>query len=137
MTYNEAIASFGLPLQLAYLNDVRRLLAEEIEREREENSDQELLRTFCAQLFSAGLLEDVLRIWAAKNCNFDTFCGLDVQFLCGAGLLPTKQYLAASAEPNAAEALAYVEGCEQGGNFDKFTPAIWLAHAQRYYGLIP
>ena len=111
------------------------MLAEEIEREKQEVGEQELLRTYCSQLFSIGVVEDSLPIWTAKNCNFDTFCGLDVQFLCGAGLQLTKEFFANSTVPAAVEALAYLTECEQAGDFAKFTPAVWLAHARAYYRL--
>jgi hypothetical protein len=135
MTSEEAIQQFGLPASKASREAILQLLQAEIEREREEIGDQELLRTFCAQLFSIGSVEDALPIWAAKNCNFDTMCGLDVQFLCGAGLQSTKEFLAASATPSAADALEYLAKCERGGDFADFTPARWLAHARFYYKL--
>lgn len=135
MTSDEAIQQFGLPAQLAHRELILRLLAEEIEREDQETGDQELLRTFCAQLFSIGRVEDSLPIWTAKACNFDTMLGLDVQFLCGAGLQVTREFLATSPAPAAPEALKYLSKCEQAGDFAEFTPDNWLAHARSYYGL--
>ena len=58
---------------------------------------EEMLRTLCIQLFSLGVAEDSLLIWDAKQSSFDAGCGLDVQFLCGAGLEATKEFLSGSA----------------------------------------
>ena len=135
MTSEEAIQQFGLPAQATHREVILHLLEKEIEREHQEIGDQELLRTFCAQLFSIGRVEDSLIIWSAKACNFDTMCGLDVQFLCGAGLRRTKEYLADAPAPTAADALEYLGKCEQAGDFTEFTAAKWLAHARLYYGL--
>ena len=137
MTSDDAIQRFGLPARPEHRHDILRLLSEEFAREKQEEGDQELLRAFCAQLFSLGLVEDSLPIWSAKNCNFDTMCGIDVQFLCGAGLASTREFLAGSSAPAASEALGYLTHCEQTGDFAEFTPAKWLAHARYYYGLDP
>jgi hypothetical protein len=135
MTSDEAIQQFGLPAQLEHREAIVRLLAQEVERELQETGNHESLRTFCAQLFSIGRVEDSLPIWSAKSCNFDTMCGLDVQFLCGAGLENTKEFLTASSAPTAADALKYLIECERTGDFTEFTPAKWLSHARFYYGL--
>lgn len=133
MTSDDAIQQFGLPTQPAHRETLLRLLSEEIEREQAETGDQELLRTLCAQLFSIGTAEDSLAIWAAKDCNFDTMCGIDVQFLCGAGLEATKEFLATSSAPVAAHALKYLVECEQSGDFLEFSPAKCLSEARFYY----
>jgi hypothetical protein len=41
----------------------------------------------------AGRLEDVLLFWGAKEASFDAMCSIDVQLLCGSGLVRTKTYL--------------------------------------------
>src|SRR5215203_4766230 len=108
MTTDEAIEQFGLPASQPSRDAICSLLGAELERERSEEGDQELLRALCAQLFSIGKVEDSLLIWEAKGCNFDAMCGIDVQFLCGAGLQPTKDFLAASNDPSASNALWYL-----------------------------
>jgi hypothetical protein len=57
------------------------------------------------QLFSLGVAEDALLVWDAKQSSFDAGCGLDVQFLCGAGLAATKGYLAKSSAQTASAAI--------------------------------
>jgi hypothetical protein len=115
--------------------EIRRLLEEEIEREEREVGDQWLLQALCVLLFSLGVVDDAPLIWVAKSCNFDTMCGLDVQFLCGAGLLPTKVFLAELATPEAREALSYLTECEQGGDFIDWSPAGYLTYYRRYFRL--
>ena len=47
------------------------------------------------QLFANGDVTDSLPIWRAKRSGQDLFTMLDNQFLCGAGLQPTTDFLAA------------------------------------------
>ena len=79
------------------------------------------MKLCCVQLFNAGPLDDVLRIWAAKQASFDAGCWIDVQLLCGAGLAETKAYLAADGSDAAAAALDCLLRCEQVGDFTDFT----------------
>lgn len=137
MTYEQALQTFGLPASPGDRDKIRRLLTEEIERAREWEDEEEMLRTLCIQLFSLGVAEDALLIWDAKRSNFDAGCGLDYQFLCGAGLQATKEFLASSRAPNAADALTYLMECEQADGFSNFSPSKWVAHYRRYYGLDP
>ena len=135
MTSNEALQKFGLPASLHHRDAIRQLLAEEIERERRGESGEEMLRTLCVQLFSLGVAEDAILIWHAKRSSFDAGCGLDVQFICGAGLAATKEYLANSDAPSASAALEYVMKCEQTGDFEDWAPQASVDRYRRYYGL--
>ena len=85
-----ALCRFGLPAKRVDRPAITAALEEQIRLEADEVGDQFLMRLLCAQLFSLGAVEDSLLIWRAKRCNFDTHCGIDVQFLCGAGLERTK-----------------------------------------------
>ena len=133
MTYTEALQKFGFPASPTHRDEIRQLLAEEIERERNGGSGEEMLRTLCLQLFSLGVADDSLLIWDAKQSSFDAGCGLDVQFLCGAGLDITKQFLAKSATKAASAALEYLGECEKTGDFDGWTPHKTIADYQKYY----
>ncbi len=135
MTYTDALKKFGLPALPSDRDEIRRLLVEETQRERDGCAGEEMLRTLCLQLFSLGTVEDSILIWEAKESSFDANCGLDVQFLCGAGLLATKEFLAGSANPSAADALAYLLKGEKSGDFADWSPQKCLADYQRYYGL--
>ena len=90
---NAALARFGLPARPEDRDAIIAALDEQVRLEADEEGDQFLMRLLCVQLFSLGQVEDSLRVWRAKLCNFDTHCGIDVQFVCGAGLEPTKAYL--------------------------------------------
>src|SRR5581483_10198345 len=122
MSYEEALQKFGLPALPVNRDEIRRLLEEEIERERRGESGEEILRTLCVQLFSLGVVEDALLIWDAKHSSFDAGCGLDIQFLCGAGLNSTKEFLSKSSAKTASAALEYLAACEQAGDFQDWTP---------------
>ena len=45
-------------------------------------------------LFSIGNVEDSVLIWKAKMINFDVGCMIDVEFLFGAGIKETLEYIA-------------------------------------------
>jgi hypothetical protein len=126
-----ALARFGLPAKLADRSEIIAGLEEEITRDEE--CDETLMRLLCAQLFSLGVAEDSLLIWRAKSLNFDTFCGIDVQLLCGAGLEQTKAFLADAGTEDAAKALEYLGEAEESGDFDGFDLEKALAEHRSYY----
>ena len=135
MNVSDSLARFGLVPADEALPEIRLLLEGEAEAERDgQPREEDLALLCCVQLFSRGLAEDILRIWAAKRSGFDLGCYLDVQFLCGAGLARTKASLQSRPEPQAAEALAYIKSCENSGDFDEFTPEGHLAHYRTYFG---
>lgn len=113
-----ALSKFGLPSKLVNHAAIVAELEDQIGLEDDEVGDQFLMRLLSAQLFSIGLVEDSILIWRAKSCNFDTGLGIDVQFLCGAGLENTKEYLYHDGSDLALEALHYINECES--DFLKF-----------------
>ena len=133
MTEDEAIARYGVPPSDADVEEIRKLLADETERCRANAGDEPLLRLYCLMLFSKADMLDAVPIWRAKRANFDAFCGVDVQFVCGSGYAETKAYLAASTDPDAKEALDYLVRCEP--DFRNWTPLGHLLNWKRYYGL--
>src|ERR1700750_999148 len=64
-------------------------------------------------------IEDCLLIWKAKNVDFDTYCGFDIQLMVFAGVESTIHYLETSQSPVAKEALAYLRNCDAVGDFDE------------------
>src|SRR4029077_373969 len=121
MTAAESLQQFGLPPSDEALPRIRELLAgggaaERCGRAREED----LALLCCAQLFSRALPEDILRIWDAKCAGTDLGDYLDAEMLCGGGLDAAKGFLAASSDPAAAAALAYLVGREKLGHFEDF-----------------
>ena len=68
-------------------------------------------------LFLLGQLEDVELLWQAKTANFDTGSSFDIQFLVGAGVVPTMAYLQSIQQEWAEKARTYIEKCEQAGDF--------------------
>jgi hypothetical protein len=126
-----ALIRFGLPAKPADRSAIIAALEEQICREADEAGDQFLMRLLCAQLFSLGVAEDALLVWRAKSCNFDTHCGIDVQFLCGAGLEQTKEFLRGEGSDAALEALNYIAKCES--DFAEFTVERVLQQAQTFY----
>ena len=93
MNSEELISKYGLPARKESREEIRALLRIEIEKEVEdEEGDTDTFRCLIAQLFSIGNVEDFTLIWEAKSISFDLMCGMDVQFLCGAGLNETIEY---------------------------------------------
>jgi hypothetical protein len=138
VTNAEIFQRYGLPAAPEHREEIRQLLSEEITRasqSEEQCEDAERLRLLCVQLFGMGNVEDSLLIWQAKTITFDTFCGLDIQFLCGAGLETTKVFLQASSDLRASDALEYLLECETTGDFLDWTPQQWLANYHNYFGV--
>jgi hypothetical protein len=129
-----ALARHGLPAKPADRPAIIAALEDQIRLEADEAGDQDLMRLLCAQLFSLGLAEDSLRVWRAKQCNFDTHCAIDVQFLCGAGLAQTKEFLACANGDDARDALSYISDCESKGNFADFSVRGVIERARAYFG---
>ena len=68
-----------------------------------------------------GLHQDVrdsLLLWRTKQLTFDTFCEFDVQLVAFAGINQTLAYLRSLPDPEAVEAVDYLQQCQAAGNFD-------------------
>lgn len=135
MTHEEALQKFGLPALPHYRDEIRQLLAKEIELDRKGKSSAEMLRTLSLQLFSIGMVEDSLLIWEAKQSSFDASFTVDIQTICGSGLTETKEYLAQLTDPSAKEALEYLIECEQAGDFRGWKPQSSIDTYREYYAL--
>jgi hypothetical protein len=135
MNVDESLRRFGLVPSDEALPAIRALLAAEAEAERNDSGrEEDLALLCCVQLFSRGLLEDVERIWDAKQSGFDLGSSLDVQFLCGAGLAETKRFLAKGPFLAAANALTDIEKAERAGTFIDFSPKAHLQTYREYFG---
>ncbi|NHZ39213.1 hypothetical protein [Massilia aquatica] len=136
MTLEDSIKLYGLrPPAREQLDQIRNRLAEETEQERrvQGKGDTELAKLCCVQLFSHGMLEDILRIWHAKTASMDAYCGIDIQLLCGAGLNATKEYLQKTDSDSAQQALLRIAECESAGDFDGFTIDGQMGFYEDYY----
>jgi len=134
MTDDNAIERFGLPAARGHRGELRSLLEAELAKIAEGEADESLIKCLAAQLFSIGEVEDSLRIWQAKSASFDLMCGLDVQFLCGAGIEQTRGYLAGHDSGEAREVLKYLDECIAAGDFADWTPGQWIEQTRCYYG---
>lgn len=136
MTIEESLRRFGIVPTDESLPIIRKLLAREAAAERAgQPREDDLALLCCVQLFSRGLLEDVLPIWDAKQSGMDLGCVIDVEFLCGAGIDETKRFLAGHPSASAADALAYIEECESG-HFAAFCAAEHLYRYKEYFGVV-
>lgn len=135
MTDEDAIKQFGLPSAPEYRDAIRAAFEAEMVKEDAEEGDHELIKCLSVQLFSIGNVEDSLFIWKTKSSSFDFMLGLDVQFMCGAGVEDTKEYLRGLKSEVGAEALEYLEECIDGGDFDDWTPEKWISYYRFYYHL--
>jgi len=61
---------------------------------------------------------DCLIIWKAKNIDYDSYSGVDIQLIAFAGVAPTISFLQTIAADDAKDALEYVQACFIGGDFD-------------------
>ena len=133
MTCDEALAKFELVPQLSQLDEIRQALLDEMKWRRQDEDDGEdhddLLLVLCVQLFAAGQVEDSLNVWRAKQNDFDAACYIDGEFLCGAGLKKTIDYLEQQNTEESLEVLDYVLLKDWEG----FTPEEHLEHYRRYF----
>lgn len=65
-----------------------------------------------------GQVQDCLCIWEAKECDFDTRCGLDIQTMMFAGVEHTIAFLRGRKDEQGQRALRYVMECLEAGNLD-------------------
>ena len=137
MNPSNALQKFGLPSSAEHREAILDAIESQLNMVFEGDPDAELGRCLVAQLFSIGAVEDSLVIWRMKSSGFDCACGIDVQFVCGAGVDETIRFLEQSNDPDAAEALDYLRGCIGSGDFDSWTPAIHVGYYRYYYGLDP
>lgn len=135
MDEDTSLRRYGLRPSADELNEVREILRAEVllECRQQGDGDRELMKLCCVQLFNAGGLDDVMRIWEAKESSWDAYCAIDVQLMCGHGLEQTKAYLAANASGSAAAALAYLLECEKAGDFHNFSVQQWSIGYSEYY----
>lgn len=115
---------------------LRALLAHEVAfRDSDEDDPGDAFDNlyWCALLLhQLGRLEDVLPLWRAKMTNFDTGCGMDIQFLVGPGVERTLAYLVESSEPDAAKAYECIAKCHAAGELGAMDE--WLALRRAYFG---
>jgi hypothetical protein len=135
MDEDELVARYGLHPAGPALGEIRKLLDDVGGVGLD--ADALAIKLLCVQLFNNGSVDDVLRIWRAKESGWDAHALIDVQLLCGAGLQATKQYLAAVADDEGPAALEYISRCEAAGDFDGFSPAEHSAWYGNYYGTTP
>jgi len=135
MTEDEVIKDFGLIPKSQELPRIRQLLIDETTRGKQHNGNEALIKLFCIQLFAAANVEDSLLIWRAKQSNFNSGVGNDVQLMCGAGLKMTQDYLRELQSDEASKALGYLNSCEKAGDFRNWSPAAYLDSWRRYYRL--
>jgi hypothetical protein len=63
-------------------------------------------------------IEDSLKIWEAKNTDFDTYCGLDIQLVPFFGVKETIEFLSKQTTKEGKKAFEYVNKCSECGDFD-------------------
>ena len=63
-------------------------------------------------------IEDSLKIWEAKNTDFDTYCAVDIQLVPFAGVKETIAFLKIQSTEEGKQALDYVTDCAKCGDFD-------------------
>lgn len=103
------------PFALALLNKFIQL------RKHPENENYIAMEDLMLASFILGMhqqIEDCLKVWEAKNVDFDSFCGVDIQLVPFAGVAETIAYLSTQTGQEADKALEYVLECKKSGDFD-------------------
>ena len=84
---------------------------------------------WCAlYLYRIGEIDDMELMWRAKTINFDLYCAFDVQFLVGAGVDQTLEYLESK---GLGEAKTYMLECRDAGAFDNLEQ--WYDSRKAYF----
>ena len=135
MNCDEALDRFGLPSEPGHREALLVLLEEGRGKAGQGEEDADLLRCLCAQLLSIGDVRDSLPIWRAKSASFDLMCGLDVQFLCGAGVNATRAYLGSIGTKESDEALECLDQCVAAGDFMDWSPEQCVLFYRRYFSV--
>jgi hypothetical protein len=132
---DEHLKRFGLSPRLDDLPAIREILREEarLEHARQGAGDTDVMKLCCVQLFCAGQISDALEIWRASTVSMDAHAAIDIQTMCGAGLLPTKRYLADLKTEEAAAALSELSENEEFGLFEEFSVDDYLEAWREYY----
>jgi hypothetical protein len=128
---------YGLCPPADRLPSIRAILRGEIAREssRQGDGNTRLMRLCCVQLFWHGDLADVFLIWQAKGSSFDAACSIEIQLLCGSGLVPVQRYLRERGTIEASGILERLLACEAAGDFLDFTPTAFKKQLAGYYGV--
>ncbi len=130
--YKEIDASF----QREYHSLLRELFKKEMiyRANDNENDDGEYFESiyWCSLfLYKIGAVDDVNILWKAKNIDFDTYCAFDIQFLVGAGLDETIEYLQSKSDQDSKKALHYILECKAAGDFAYMEK--WFEFRENYF----
>jgi hypothetical protein len=131
LTTEEHLGTYGFVPADEDLPAIRALLDRELTARGEGTAVDDLALLCCVQLFSRGHFEDIGRIWAAKNTDFDFDCMIEAHLLCGAGVDATKAHLKAQSDPELLAALANIEAW--GDELDDFEPSSHLEFYRGYF----
>lgn len=112
---------------------VRYLVEQEmLDHQIDEGGIGENIKLCAYLLYKLGQVEDSLLLWRAKNTNFDTLCGIDVQLLVGAGVEQTLAFLRTQDTEEAQAAIEYIEECVETGDFKDLDG--YRAYVERCFG---
>ena len=117
-----------------FLPLLRELFQLEVDYRSDESNDGDYFENIywvALFLYQFGELDDVIPMWRGKHTNMDTGRGFDIQFLVGAGVETTLDYLQDHADQESTRIAAYLSACKEAGDFDDLEG--WLASRIRYF----
>lgn len=112
---------------------LRKLLQQDME-DRQKATNEDIFENICwcgLLLYRIGDVNDSTLLWDAKNTDFDTYCGFDIQYLVGAGIDDTIEHLKLQQDEKSKEALHYIMECKNSGDFDELDS--WLEFKMNYF----
>jgi hypothetical protein len=109
----------------------RNVLAQEVAAA--ERSDADELRLACFLVARARDPDDVWLMTRAKLANYDTFCGLDREYLFAAGVARTIEHVRASTHPDRQRVLDELLGNDGTPLFDDAELAAWWTWIEEYF----
>ncbi|GIF62248.1 hypothetical protein Ais01nite_02830 [Asanoa ishikariensis] len=128
---DEYLAAHGLRVAADLLPRVREILTREARHEASAYAgtgtvygNTDLMRICAAQLWHAGVVEDVLLIDRARATSMDATGAIDGQMLLGAGVARTKEFLAALGTDEARRILDYVVWLEEDYDAERYAASL-------------
>jgi hypothetical protein len=88
-----------------------------LRKEPENEIGIEDLMLACYLLGQHNQVEDCLKIWEAKEADFDSYCGVDIQLMMFTGVDKAIAFLESQTSELAQRALKYVKDCDKAGDF--------------------
>ena len=99
-----------------------------------EEAAMDLLRCYSAMLSSLGDADETTHLWMTREKSAKLREGLEIKFLCGAGIELTRGHLQGLPGKSATKAMDELNACAEAEDLDTWTVQDWLDYYHCYFG---